>query len=104
MTLFLNFVIPTFLVFMCFVSYILFDRAKTVKDKVKVVMICLVIAASGVYVYNAVYKTALPKGTVQKMPSVVIEEKQLEIKDLTVKPVERDSINVREEVKKVLEE
>lgn len=105
MTLLLNWLLPLLCIFSGGIVCYLIKKQKTLKDEIKVAaigVVCIILLALA---YNGVQTTYLPKGSVQPLPQVHFEPKQLEVRDLTAKPKERefeDFLTVRDEVEEVL--
>lgn len=105
MTLLLNWLLPSLCVLIVYVVFLFMQKQKTKKGEIKVAAIGIVCIILLTLVYNGVQTTYLPKGSVKPLPQVHFEPKQLEVRDLTAKPKERefeDFITVREEVEEVL--
>lgn len=112
MVLLLNLLLPTIILFICWIGTKNFKRA--VGDQAKIFSAVKTIFAIllVVFVYSTIQPSYLPKGAAPAMSKVPIEQREVVLQDRLLKPMAEEDrqkrvdeiLTVRDEVKQVLEQ
>lgn len=112
MVLLLNLLLPTIILFICWIGAKNFKKAVGDQAKIFSVVKTIFVILLVVFIYSTIQPSYLPKGTAPAMGKVPFENREVQVQDRLLKPMSEEDrqkrveeiLTVRDEVKQVLEQ